>query len=438
MQSFMFEDEQPASVGANIKVVGVGGAGGNALNNMIRNNLQGVQFIAVNTDIQALNKSLAPVRIQIGNQLTGGLGAGALPEKGFKAALESQNQIAEALQGAHMVFVTAGLGGGTGTGAAPLIASVARDLGALTVGVVTKPFEFEGRPRRNNAMQGLKALRDQVDTLIVIPNQRLLAIANEQLTLLEAFKQADNILFNAVKGISDLITIPGLVNVDFADVRTIMSDQGMALMGAGYASGRDRAITAAKQAISSPLLEDTSIDGAQGILVNLTGGSSLTLMELNDSISLIQGAAHPEANIIFGAVIDETLGDELRVTVVATGFDRDDIGLAEPARAQVQQPQRQAQPAAEPPPPPPAPPVMPVAEEYVVAKPSRQPLAATTASPFAAPATGAAPRPTRPWESGGYQVGSPTGARPRPGNPFSSAGAESEFGPNGLPSRRGR
>jgi cell division protein FtsZ len=436
MQSFMFEDEQPASVGANIKVVGVGGAGGNALNNMIRNNLQGVQFIAVNTDIQALNKSLAPVRIQIGNQLTGGLGAGALPEKGFKAALESQNQIAEALQGAHMVFVTAGLGGGTGTGAAPLIASVARDLGALTVGVVTKPFEFEGRPRRNNAMQGLKALRDQVDTLIVIPNQRLLAIANEQLTLLEAFRQADNILFNAVKGISDLITIPGLVNVDFADVRTIMSDQGMALMGAGSAAGRDRAIVAAKQAISSPLLEDTSIDGAQGILVNLTGGSSLTLMELNDSISLIQGAAHPEANIIFGAVIDETLGDELRVTVVATGFDRDDIGLADMSRAQVAQPARQQQ-MAEPPPPPPAPPVLPVAEEYVVAKPARQPLAASAGSPFAPPATGASPRPTRPWESGGYQVGSPTGARPRPGNPFSST-SESEFGPNGLPSRRGR
>ncbi len=301
-----------------------------------------------------------------------------------------------------------------------------------------REVQVEGRPRRNNAMQGLKALRDQVDTLIVIPNQRLLAIANEQLTLLEAFKQADNILFNAVKGISDLITIPGLVNVDFADVRTIMSDQGMALMGAGSANGRDRAINAAKQAISSPLLEDTSIDGAQGILVNLTGGSSMTLVELHDSISLIQGAAHPDANIIFGAVIDETLGDELRVTVVATGFDREDLGMVEPARAQVHQPQRQAQPAAEPPPPPPAPPVMPVAEEYVVAKPARQPLAATTTSPFAAPSTGAAARPTRPWESGGYQVGTPTGARPRPGNPFSSTGAESEFGPNGLPSRRGR
>ena len=325
--------------GANIKVVGVGGAGGNALNNMVRNQLQGVTFIACNTDIQALDKHEAPHKIQIGAKLTKGLGAGANPEKGWKAAIEDTNAIAEYLQGADMVFVTAGLGGGTGTGAAPVVAQVARELGALTVGVVTKPFEFEGRPRMRNGHRGLEALRKCVDTLIVIPNQRLLAIANENMSLLQAFREADNVLYNAVKGISDLITIPGLVNVDFADVRTIMADQGMALMGAGIASGRDRAMIAAKQAISSPLLEDTSIDGARGILVNITGGDSLGLMEINDAISLIQDAADGDANIIFGAVIDKDLGDEMHITVVATGFDQEEELDAETVEAQAYVPE---------------------------------------------------------------------------------------------------
>lgn len=317
-----FAEEEEVVQGANIKVVGVGGAGGNALSNMVKNQLAGVRFIACNTDVQALEKNGATQKIQIGSQLTRGLGAGADPEKGWKAAMEDQASIAEQLQGADMVFVTAGLGGGTGTGAAPVVAGIAKEMGALTVGVVTKPFAFEGKPRMKNAMRGLEALREAVDTLIVIPNQRLLAIANRNMSLLDAFREADNVLYNAVKGVSDLITIPGLVNVDFADVRTIMADQGMALMGAGVASGEQRASKAAQQAISSPLLEDTSIDGACGILVNITGGENLGIMEINEAITLIQEAAHDEANIIFGAVIDKNVGDEIHITVVATGFDR--------------------------------------------------------------------------------------------------------------------
>lgn len=430
MRSFDFVDESPAVIGAKITVVGVGGAGGNALNNMVRNGLQGVHFIACNTDIQALDKNLATQKIQIGAKLTRGLGAGANPDKGWKAAMEDPSVIAQHLEGADMVFVTAGLGGGTGTGAAPVVAGVARELGALTVGVVTKPFDFEGRPRLKNAMKGLEALRQSVDTLIVIPNQRLLAIANEQMTLLDAFRHADNVLYNAVKGISDLIMVPGLVNVDFADVRTIMAEQGMALMGAGSASGRDRAAIAAKQAISSPLLEDTSIDGAQGILVNLTGGPNLTLMELNDSVTLIQNAAHPDANIIFGAVIDETLGDELRVTVVATGFDRLNDAQMDQFQEQVSAPARTQQQLQvnEPAPPPP---LFPDFDDHHQSH----------GGPFVSVGgraqghghgnagaldSGTGPRP-RPWQTGGHSIGTFGAARPKRPNPFGGA-PESEFG----------
>jgi cell division protein FtsZ len=314
--------EEEIAQGANIKVVGVGGAGCNALNNMVKNSLNGVGFIAINTDRQALEKSAAAHKVQIGVELTRGLGAGANPEKGYHAAMENRNDIARLLEGADMVFVTAGMGGGTGTGAASVVAELAREAGALTVGVVSKPFEFEGRPRMKNAMVGLEALRARVDTLIVIPNDKLLGIANANMTLLEAFREADNVLYNATKGISDLITIPGLVNVDFADVRTIMSDQGMALMGAGVGTGKERAVLAARQAISSPLLEDTSIDGARGILVNITGSEDMGLMEINEAIRHVQEAAHPQANIIFGAVIDPDVKDAIHITVVATGFDK--------------------------------------------------------------------------------------------------------------------
>lgn len=434
----MIEFDEPVITGANIKVVGVGGAGGNALNNMVRNNLQGVTFIACNTDIQAIDKNLATHKIQIGGKLTKGLGAGANPEKGWKAAMEDTNRIAEYLQGADMVFVTAGLGGGTGTGAAPVVAQVARELGALTVGVVTKPFEFEGRPRMKNAQKGLEALRKCVDTLIVIPNQRLLAIANENMSLLQAFREADNVLYNAVKGISDLITVPGLVNVDFADVRTIMAEQGMALMGAGAAHGRDRAAMAAKQAISSPLLEDTSIDGAQGILVNVTGGDNLTLMEMHDAITLIQSAAHPDANIIFGAVIDEHLGDEIRITVVATGFDKAEARDAEAASEGESVYVPAAQPAARAPEPPPPLPEFDFEERspfVQVGAPAMSRRFADIGSalsdtrPQARPAEGA-----KPWQSGGRTLADVTGARKRP-NPF-AVSSESEFGAGGYPRKR--
>ena len=430
----MISFEETIVNGANIKVVGVGGAGGNALNNMVRNNLQGVQFIACNTDIQALDKNEAPNRIQIGAKLTKGLGAGASPDKGWKAAIEDTSVIAEHLQGADMVFVTAGLGGGTGTGAAPVVAQVARDMGALTVGVVTKPFEFEGKPRMRNAHAGLEALRKSVDTLIVIPNQRLLAIANENMTLLSAFREADNVLYNAVKGISDLITIPGLVNVDFADVRTIMAEQGMALMGAGAASGRDRAAIAAKQAISSPLLEDTSIDGARGILVNITGGDNMGLLEINEAISLIQAAAHPDANIIFGAVIDQQLGDELHITVVATGFDAADEKPAMSGRAEARErePVLETMMAAEPPEPPP----LMAHDDY-----DRSPFVGVGARQGRQDARHGYPEPPapdfkpKPWTSGGRTMGDVmnTGSSPRPGrrSPF-SLGNDSEFGPTGF------
>jgi cell division protein FtsZ len=316
----MNDNELGPELGAKIKVIGVGGGGGNALNTMILAGLTGVDFIAANTDCQALQHNRAPTKIQIGSQVTKGLGAGANPEIGRQAALEDKEKILAALEGADMVFVTAGMGGGTGTGGAPVIADLARQVGALVVGVVTKPFVFEGKRRQKQAESGLVELKNAVDTLITIPNQRLLAVADERTTLLDTFKKADEVLLNAVQGISDLITIPGLINVDFADVRTIMSNMGVALMGTGSASGEGRALAAAKQAIQSPLLEDVKIDGATGILINITGGGHMTLVEVNHACSLIQEAAHEDANIIFGSVIDDEMGDSLKITVIATGF----------------------------------------------------------------------------------------------------------------------
>ncbi len=316
-------DETELPQTARIKVIGVGGGGGNAINTMISEGIRNVDFVAANTDIQALENNLAGTKIQLGAGLTKGLGAGANPEIGRSSALEDQARIAECLEGSDMVFVTAGMGGGTGTGAAPVIANIAREHGALTVGVVTKPFQFEGRRRLRQAEEGIRNLASAVDTLIIIPNQRLLAISGEHTTILEAFKKADEVLLHAVQGISDLITVPGLINVDFADVRTIMDGKGLALMGTGTASGPSRALEAAETAISSPLLEDVSIEGATGILVNLTGGLDVTLSELNEALSLIEQAAHEDAQIIFGNVIDESLRDEVKITVIATGFDND-------------------------------------------------------------------------------------------------------------------
>jgi cell division protein FtsZ len=306
---------------AVIKVVGVGGGGTNAVNRMVDAGLRGVEFIAANTDAQALQMCDADIKLNIGHELTKGLGAGANPEIGFGAAAESRDDIKEALKGADMVFVTAGEGGGTGTGAAPVIAEIAKnEIGALTVGVVTRPFEFEGSQRMRSAEEGIQRLRDVVDTLIVIPNERLLSTVERRTTILEAFREADNVLRQGVQGITDLITIPGLINLDFADVRTIMTDAGSALMGVGTSSGEQRAIDSAKAAIESPLLED-SIEGATGILLNITGGKELGLFEVNDAAEIVHTAADNNANIIFGAVIDEAMGDEIRVTVIATGFD---------------------------------------------------------------------------------------------------------------------
>lgn len=306
---------------AQIKVIGVGGGGNNAVNRMIEFGLKGVDFIAVNTDKQALFLSKANHKIQIGDKLTKGLGAGANPEVGKKAAEESRNEIMEALKGADMVFVTAGMGGGTGTGAAPVVASIAKELGILTVGVVTKPFTFEGRKRMQHAEMGTNELKSNVDTLVTIPNDRLLQIAEKKTSIVEAFRIADDVLRQGVQGISDLIAVPGLVNLDFADVRTIMLEQGLAHMGVGRASGENRATEAAKQAIHSPLLE-TSIEGAKGVLINITGGSNLGLFEVNEAADLVAQAADPDANIIFGAVIDEKLQEEIRITVIATGFNQ--------------------------------------------------------------------------------------------------------------------
>jgi cell division protein FtsZ len=308
--------------GARIKVIGVGGGGGNAVNTMIAAGLTGVEFIAMNTDAQDLARSLAPRRFQLGAQLTKGLGAGADPEVGREAALEDRDRIAELIVGADMVFVTAGMGGGTGTGAAPIIAQAAREIGALTVAVVTRPFQFEGKRRRRQADEGIESLTSNVDTLITIPNQRLVTMASERTTMKEAFRMADEVLLQAVKGVSDLINHQGVVNVDFADVRTIMGAKGVALMGVGSAKGEHKTVEAAQRAISSPLLDDVSIVGATSVMINITGNSNLTMYEIHEASSLIQEEAHEDCEVIWGWVVDDTMEDEARVTVIATGFDQ--------------------------------------------------------------------------------------------------------------------
>lgn len=307
--------------GAKIKVIGIGGAGGNAVNTMISYHLRGVDFIAANTDAQALERSAAPVKVQLGIEVTKGLGAGSDPVIGKQAALEARELLKAQLEGADMVFIAAGLGGGTGTGGAPIVAEVAKELGALTVAVVTKPFLFEGKKRNSQAEGGINELRKAVDTLIIIPNQRLLSLGGRNISLLDAFRKADDILYHAVKGISDLIMIPGLINLDFADVKAVMSEMGMALMGTGVASGENRAVEAAQKAISSPLLEDNTIQGARGVLLNITGGPDMTLYEIHEAASLIESETHDDANIIFGTVVDETMGDEIRITLIATGLE---------------------------------------------------------------------------------------------------------------------
>jgi cell division protein FtsZ len=318
--SIEFADD--AELQARIKVIGVGGSGGNALNTMIRSGLEGVEFIAANTDAQALDRSLAPVKIQLGPQLTRGLGAGGNPEVGRKAALEDVQRLSEVLEGADMVFITAGMGGGTGTGAAPIISQVAHDHGALTVGVVTKPFLFEGRKRSKNAERGVQELIDSIDSIITIPNQRLLSLGDDDITMLDAFARADDVLLQAVQGISDLIINAGMINVDFADVKTIMVNTGRALMGTGIAKGDRRALEAAQMAVNSPLLDEVSVQGATGILINFTAGPDIKLREINEAAGLIQQAAHEEAEIIFGVVTDPELSDTVKVTVIATGFEK--------------------------------------------------------------------------------------------------------------------
>ena len=316
----LFEIEENVGQVAKIRIIGVGGGGCNAVNTMVSSHLEGVEFIVANTDLQALGNSLATTKIQLGAKLTKGLGAGANPEVGRNATMEDIDKLRESLEGADMIFVTAGLGGGTGTGGAPVIAEIAKELGALTVAVVTKPFLFEGKKRQLAAERGLEELKRHVDTLITIPNQRLLNISDRSVSLLESFKKADEVLLHAAKSISDLITIPGLINLDFADVKTIMCEMGMAFMGMGVASGENKAIEATQKAITSPLLEDISISGARGLLINITGGTDLTLHEVNDASTLIQEEADADANIIFGAVIDPKMENEVRITVIATGF----------------------------------------------------------------------------------------------------------------------
>src|SRR5215472_12133243 len=312
--------EEERSAGARIKVIGVGGGGSNAVNRMVQVGLDGVEFIVANTDLQALHHSPAPVKLQIGSKLTKGLGAGADPNVGRQAALEDTEKIIQALDGADMIFVTTGLGGGTGTGAAPVIASLASELGALTVAVVTKPFKFEGKKRLTQAERGLEALRDCVDTLITIPNERLLAIIDRTTSMLDAFATADAVLRQAIQGISDLILVPGMINLDFADVKTIMARMGPAMMGTGIADGSDRAMEAARKAISSPLLEGASLNGARGVIINVTGGIDLSLVEVSEASSIVQEAADEDANIIFGAVVDPVLNGKVKITVIATGF----------------------------------------------------------------------------------------------------------------------
>jgi cell division protein FtsZ len=320
----MIEFEPTNDYSANIKVIGIGGGGGNAVNAMVRSNIQGVEFIQANTDMQTLDASPCQHKIRIGTELTRGLGAGSNPETGKMAAEESRDHLYDVLDGSDMVFLTAGMGGGTGTGATPVIAEIAREVGALTVGVVTKPFMFEGSRRQKQAEQGIEELKEAVDTLIVIPNQKLLSFIGKQTALGTAFSQVDDVLRQAVCSISDLIVIPGLINLDFADVKTIMCGMGKALMGGGIASGENRAIEAAQRAISSPLLDEASVEGARGILINITGGEDLTLHDVNEAAMLIQKNAHEDAHIIFGAVVDKTMKEDMRVTVIATGFEKEE------------------------------------------------------------------------------------------------------------------
>jgi cell division protein FtsZ len=327
----IFIDDEPPITGARIKVIGIGGGGGNAVNRMIEAGIEGIEFLVANTDLQALKRSKAPIKIQLGSKLTKGLGAGANPNVGREAALEDTDKIIEVLEGADMVFVTTGLGGGTGTGGAPIIASLATELEALTVAVVTKPFQFEGRRRMQQAENGLRELRECVDTVITIPNERLLHTVEKDSSLGDSFGVADDVLRQAVQGISDLITVPGLINLDFADVKSIMAGMGMALMGAGRARGENRAIEATQQAISSPLLEEATIQGAKGVLINITGGPDLTLYEVNTASTIIREAADEDANIIFGAVIDENMRDEMKITVIATGFGQEAVAVASAA-----------------------------------------------------------------------------------------------------------
>ena len=324
----MIEFDENKNLAAKVKIIGIGGGGNNALNTMISYQLSGVEFIAANTDGQALAANMAPMKLQLGENLTKGLGAGANPEIGRKAALEDIEKIREALKGSDMVFITAGLGGGTGTGGGPVIAEVAREMGALTVAIVTKPFHFEGKKRMKQAEEGLANLKMTADALITIPNQRLLSISGKSMTLIEAFKKADEVLLHAAKGISDIIVGHGIINLDFADVRTVMSETGMALMGTGIASGENRSVEAAQRAISSPLLEDITIEGARGLLINITGGENMTLSEINEATTLIQKEAHEDANVIWGMVVDKAMKEEIRVTVIATGF-----GMKEEKRA---------------------------------------------------------------------------------------------------------
>ena len=318
----MIEFDENKNLAAKVKIIGIGGGGNNALSTMISYQLTGVEFIAANTDAQALAANMAPMKLQLGENLTKGLGAGANPEIGRKAALEDVEKIREALKGSDMVFITAGLGGGTGTGGGPVIAEVAREMGALTVAIVTKPFHFEGKKRMKQAEEGLANLKMTADALITIPNQRLLSISGKSMTLLEAFKKADEVLYHAAKGISDIIVGHGIINLDFADVRTVMSETGMALMGTGIASGENRSVEAAQRAISSPLLEDITIEGAKGLLINITGGENMTLSEINEATTLIQKETHEDANVIWGMVVDKAMKEEIRVTVIATGFGK--------------------------------------------------------------------------------------------------------------------
>lgn len=331
---YLFDYALEIDQNARIKVIGVGGGGNNAVNRMIEDGIEGVEFIAVNTDAQALRQSRAGITMQIGSDLTRGLGAGANPEVGRQAVEESQSQIKDVLQGCDMVFVTAGMGGGTGTGAAPAIAQMARELGILTIGIVTRPFSFEGRKRAKNAEMGIQAMRQAVDTLIIIPNDRLLGVVGKKTPMLEAFREADNVLRQGVQGISDLIAVPGLINLDFADVKTIMSNQGTALMGIGIAEGEGRAVEAVKQAISSPLLE-TSISGAKGVLMNITGGSDLSLFEVQEAADIVASSSDEELNMIFGSIINESLKNKIVVTVVATGFDEAEAASSKTSRAPV-------------------------------------------------------------------------------------------------------